>query len=53
MHKLLFWQAAITAVTMADIANAFVPDSTTLPDWMSTVGIEGYDQDVCDDAGGD
>ena len=46
-----FFYAGITAVTMADIAKAFV-GSNKLPDWMSKVGIEAFDQDTCDTAGG-
>lgn len=46
-----FFYAGFTAVTMADIANAFV-GSDNLPNWMSTVGIEAFDQDTCDKAGG-
>ena len=48
---MVFFYAAITAVTMADIASAFV-GSDNLPGWMSELGIEAYDQAACDAAGG-
>ena len=47
-----FFYAGFTAVTMADIAAAFA-GSSQLPDWMSSVRIEAYDQDACDEAGGE
>ena len=46
-----FFYAAITAVTMGDIATAFV-GSDNFPSWMREVGIEAYDQAACDEAGG-
>ena len=47
----VFFYAGVTAVTVADIAAAFVGESR-LPSWMGKVGIEAYDQDACDEAGG-